>query len=101
MPRSERSELGKTTYNRKINEIRANTELITAYVGRINQVIIAALDICDHKKNIPFMAPLIIHLSNISAKLTEIQKAAAEIRSAAERIAEITYYHMKDLDNGD
>lgn len=101
MPSPERSKLGKSDYNRALNKIRANTDLITAYVSRINIVIMAALDLCDRKKNVPFMTPLIVHLSNVSAKLTEIQTATTEIRSAVERIAKITYYHLKELDNGD
>jgi hypothetical protein len=101
MPSPVRAKFGKTNFNQAVKLIRDKTDLITVYVGKMNVVIMAALDIADHKKNIPFMPPLIVHLSHLSARLTEIQKSAAEIRSAVEEIAEITYQHLKELDNGD
>lgn len=101
MPSAIRSKFGKTNFNQAVRLIREKTDLITIYVGKMNTIILTAIEIADHKKNIPFMSPLIVHLLNLSARLTEIQKSAAEIRSAVEEIAEITYQHLKELDNGD
>lgn len=110
MERRVRVKFGRTKYSQAVDDIRRYTELITSYIGIANQAIGAALEICDKRKNAPFVGPFITNLANISMKLTSIQEAASNIRSAVEEIDRISTAHLSDLeksgqleitDNGD